>query len=83
MASGIGWGFGRRAADDLYDEAKKKVRRELDRLPEPKTPRQLAKAARVAEKARLKAEKARAAAAKHREKTAEAELAALKKKMGR
>ena len=79
IVNGIGW----RAGEDIYDEAKKKVRKELDRLPKPKTPRQVAKAARVAEKARLKAEKAHSGAAKHREKAAEAELAALKEKMGR
>ena len=79
IVTGIGW----RAGEDIYDEGKKRVKEKLDSLPKPKTPRQLAKAARVAEKARVKADKARTAAARHREKTAEAELAALKEKMGR
>jgi len=78
IVNGIGW----RAGEDIYEEGKKRVKAELDRLPKDKTPRQLAKAARVAEKERAKEVKARAAATKDRERTAEAELAALKKKMG-
>ena len=69
-------GVGLRAGEDIYEEGKKRVKEELRRLPQEKTPRQLAKAARVAEKER-------AAAAKDRARTVEAELAALKKKMGR
>jgi hypothetical protein len=75
-------GVGLRAGEDIYEEGKKRVKEELDRLPKEKTPRQLAKAARAAEKARARADEARATAAKDRERTAEAELAALKKKMG-
>jgi len=69
-------GVGLRAGEDIYEESKKRIKEELRRLPQEKTPRQLAKAARVAEKER-------AAAAKDRARTVEAELAALKKKMGR
>ena len=75
---GIGWSAGR----DIYAAGKKKVREELARLPKEKTPRQLAKAARVAEKARLAAAKERAATAKKRGKALEDQLAALKRKMG-
>jgi hypothetical protein len=69
-------GVGLRAGEDIYEEGRKRIKEELRRLPQEKTPRQLAKAARVAEKER-------AAAAKDRARTVEAELAALKKKMGR
>ena len=69
-------GVGLRAGEDIYGEGRKRIKEELRRLPQEKTPRQLAKAARVAEKER-------AAAAKDRARTVEAELAALKKKMGR
>jgi hypothetical protein len=79
IIQGIGWSAGR----DIYEEGKKKVRQELDRLPAPKTPKQLAKEAQAAEKARVAADKERAAAAQRREKAAEDALAALKRKMGR
>jgi len=69
-------GVGLRAGEDIYEEGRKRIKEELRRLPQEKTPRQLAKAARVAEKER-------AASAKDRARTVEAELAALKKKMGR
>jgi hypothetical protein len=68
-------GVGLRAGEDIYEEGKKRVKEELKRLPKEKTPRQIARAARAEEKER-------ANAAKDRARTVEAELAALKKKMG-